>query len=45
MVDMERMLDIFQVPEEVKDAADAKELFVTRGHIVFGNLFIFDSAF
>ena len=35
-VDMEKMLDLFDVEETVKDAPDAKELQVKEGRVVFG---------
>ncbi|KAI8355605.1 hypothetical protein EDC96DRAFT_576900 [Choanephora cucurbitarum] len=37
-VDMEKMFDLFEVEQTVKDAEDAGELHVTEGHVKFENV-------
>jgi ATP-binding cassette subfamily B (MDR/TAP) protein 6 len=35
-IDMEKMLELFEVDQSVKDVPDAKELVVKSGNVVFG---------
>lgn len=37
-IDMEKMLTLLDKEQTVKDAPDAKELQVSQGHVVFGNV-------
>ncbi|KAI9258713.1 hypothetical protein EDC94DRAFT_563959 [Helicostylum pulchrum] len=37
-IDMEKMFDLFEVEESVKDIEDAKELQVTKGHVQFDHV-------
>ncbi|KAI8979740.1 hypothetical protein BDF20DRAFT_871371 [Mycotypha africana] len=37
-IDMEKMFDLFEVEETVKDAENAVELYVTEGHVKFDNV-------
>jgi ATP-binding cassette, subfamily B (MDR/TAP), member 6 len=37
-VDMEKMLDLMEQEQTVKDLPNAKELMVTDGHVVFENV-------